>query len=260
MRKLRKGECYALLRTIRAAIITTKRSLQRCAQRDDVATEELSERLSRHSAPRSDEGSSRRRRYNLSLIGMICFIVLFSEAQAQSAGEQAAANGLAVIKPLQIGDTIPEALWNLPLQVVNHPDGKDTITLNDYRDKKLIILDFWSSWCSSCINSFPSLDSIQNVFRDDLQILLVNPASSKDDRLRILYIMEQQGRGVTGSFAVPSIYNDKIITKYFQPKVYPRLIWLNEKGEVLAITGKKELNHGRLQQLLLKEGGDRYGN
>ncbi|WP_257667471.1 hypothetical protein [Parapedobacter tibetensis] len=48
------------------------------------------------------------------------------------------------IKPLQIGDTIPEALLNLPLQVVNHPEGKETITLADYKGK-LIILDFWAT-------------------------------------------------------------------------------------------------------------------
>src|SRR5690606_22197853 len=64
------------------------------------------------------------------------------------------------ITALNIGDQIPDALWNTPLQVINHPDGKDYITLNDYRDRKLIILDFWATWCGSCIKNFPKLDSL----------------------------------------------------------------------------------------------------
>lgn len=162
--------------------------------------------------------------------------------------------------PLQVGEVIPADLWNIPLQVVNHPESSETIRLSDYRDRKIIILDFWSSWCSSCINSFPSLDSLQNIFKEDLQILLVNPASSKDDANRILYIMEKRGKieNNEGKFSVPSIYNDEILTQYFRPKVYPRLIWLNQKGEILAITGKKELSSKRLAELM--EGGGRYAN
>ena len=162
--------------------------------------------------------------------------------------------------PLQVGEVIPADLWNIPLQVVNHPESSETIRLSDYRDRKIIILDFWSSWCSSCINSFPSLDSLQNIFKEDLQILLVNPASSKDDANRILYIMEKRGKieNNEGKFSVPSIYNDEILTQYFRPKVYPRLIWMNQKGEILAITGKKELSSKRLAELM--EGGSRYAN
>src|SRR5690606_22173725 len=77
----------------------------------------------------------------LCLTGLLCFMLFnLPEAWAQSA-EPRTAEGQIEIKPHKIGDTIPEELWNLPMQVVNHPTGKDTITLNDYRDKKLIILD-----------------------------------------------------------------------------------------------------------------------
>src|SRR5690606_15035157 len=87
------------------------------------------------------------------------FICFSGAAKAQSRQDVGTAE---VVRPLQIGDTIPEELWNMPLQVVNHPEGKDTITLNDYRDKKLIILDFWATWCAPCIRSMKELAVIQD--------------------------------------------------------------------------------------------------
>ncbi|TJZ49867.1 SusC/RagA family TonB-linked outer membrane protein [Sphingobacterium olei] len=58
MRKLRKGESYALLPTIDSALNIIKRSPLRSAHRDGVA-EESSERLPRHSVPRNDDDNGR---------------------------------------------------------------------------------------------------------------------------------------------------------------------------------------------------------
>lgn len=75
------------------------------------------------------------------------------------------------IQPIKIGDAIPQALWDMPLQVVNHPEGKKTIRLQEFRHKKLIILDFWATSCKPCIKSLHKLDSLQQVYKDDLAVV-----------------------------------------------------------------------------------------
>jgi len=90
---------------------------------------------------------------------MLCCIavVSMSSLSAQTSRKDSGAMGL---KPLKIGDTIPEALWKMPLTVINHHDGKETISLSDYKNKKLLILDFWASYCSPCIGSITKISSI----------------------------------------------------------------------------------------------------
>jgi thiol-disulfide isomerase/thioredoxin len=37
-----------------------------------------------------------------------------------------------------------------------------------YFNGKLMILDFWATWCGACISKFPKLDSLQKKYADKL--------------------------------------------------------------------------------------------
>ncbi|MBE8719658.1 thioredoxin domain-containing protein [Sphingobacterium pedocola] len=161
------------------------------------------------------------------LISFFCSYVLFSEAQAQSV-ETRTVDGLNEIEPLQIGDTIPEALWNLPLQVVNHPDGKDTITLNDYRDKKLIILDFWATWCSPCIKSLHKLDHILPEFEQDLFVL---PSSIEETSL-------VKKKFDSEKFSLMTAVEQIALRKYFPCQFLPHQVWIAENRLYITTGGE----------------------
>lgn len=64
---------------------------------------------------------------------------------------------------LKVGDTLPDlATFQL--------DGK----LPDTLKGKVVIVDFWASWCLPCAKSFPVLDELQKKYGDRLVILAVN--------------------------------------------------------------------------------------
>ena len=87
-------------------------------------------------------------------------------------------------KNYQIGDRVPEILFDNILNYTN-TQGK----LSDFKNKA-VILDFWATWCGSCIKSFPHLDSLQKQFKNNLQILLIDN-SSRDDIQKITAFLQK---------------------------------------------------------------------
>src|SRR5690606_10011446 len=59
-------------------------------------------------------------------------------------------------------------------------EGKKIITLNDYR-AKLIILDFWATWCSNCLAKIKELHLINSEdSHADIAIISVSTQKAKE--------------------------------------------------------------------------------
>ncbi|MFC6102840.1 TlpA family protein disulfide reductase [Olivibacter domesticus] len=185
-------------------------------------------------------------------LATILFCVCLAHAGQRGVGNPAAA-GVAFatdsIKPLHIGDTIPEGLWNLPLQMVKAgQEGSTTVTLNDYKGK-LIILDFWATYCSPCVAAFPKMDSLRNLFPNDLAIL---PISLQDKPTVAAFLDNMQKRVPIKGF---SLVNEKPLLKFFPHKEIPHYVWVDPKGFVKAITGGEDVNSVNIKALLAGEIG-----
>src|SRR5690606_13549083 len=164
------------------------------------------------------------------LLTIFVFSLFSNLVHAQEPRKDSGADGRLEIRPLQVGDTIPEELWNLPLEVVNHPDGKETITLNDYRDKKLIILDFWSTWCAPCIKLIPKLESIAEEMGSDFQAVAITsePSGKISDFLK------------KRALNVWTVVNDSTFKSTFPRSSIPHEIWIKE-NKVFAITDAAQI-------------------
>jgi cytochrome c biogenesis protein CcmG, thiol:disulfide interchange protein DsbE len=64
-------------------------------------------------------------------------------------------------------------------------DEDRTIALSDLRGK-VVLLNFWASWCPPCIEETPSLNAMQDQMRGRITVLAVSTDADRDAYLRFL--------------------------------------------------------------------------
>ena len=150
----------------------------------------------------------------------------------------AATTSFAQNKSLKIGESLPENIWSTPLQLVNHP--QKTITLSQDKDK-LILLDFWNTWCSSCLLNFPKMEELQKQFGDKIKILAV----SNQDRLVLeKFFASKNGQRYKN---VVSVAGDKMFHQLFPHKGVPYIIWIKD-GKMLNTTDGAQVTEKTIQE------------
>ncbi len=140
------------------------------------------------------------------------------------------------IKPLAVGDTVP------PFALSNSIVGfnNDSATLSAVSGK-LLILDFWSTWCTSCLQGFPKLEALQQQFKDDLQVILVNSKNTGDNAKKISSFFAKRKNSNDRPYSFPGIIEDTILTQLFAHKMIPHYVWIDQHRVVKAITGAEEI-------------------
>jgi thiol-disulfide isomerase/thioredoxin len=149
------------------------------------------------------------------------------------------------IKPLSIGDTVPDIVFN---NVINYKTP--SVSLSDFKGR-LVILDFWATWCSSCINRFPKMDSLQQAFNGKLQVVLVNNIRSTGDSEKKIRTFFQRWKGNDqDAFALPIAMKDTTSERLFPHTFLPHYVWIGPAGTVLAMTASKEVTPAHIQAAL----------
>ncbi len=144
------------------------------------------------------------------------------------------------ITELTVGSTLPALTIN---NVINY--NKSTIDIQHFRGK-LMILDFWATWCTPCVAMMPKMDSIQKQFSEEIQILPVTYQSKAE----VQRLMSKSAKFKTMS--LPFVTSDSILRRFFPHKELPHYIWVNDSGKVIAITGFEQITADTIRMMLNK--------
>lgn len=67
---------------------------------------------------------------------------------------------------------------------VTTPDG-DTLTLSEIlKEKKAVLLNFWYTGCSWCVTEFPFMDEAYQMFKDDIEVIAVDPMNEGNSAIK----------------------------------------------------------------------------
>jgi cytochrome c-type biogenesis protein len=54
----------------------------------------------------------------------------------------------------------------------------ETVNLSDFRGK-VVIINFWATWCGPCVRKLPGIQQISEVYADDAVVLAINCSEDK---------------------------------------------------------------------------------
>jgi thiol-disulfide isomerase/thioredoxin len=115
--------------------------------------------------------------------------------------------------------------------------NQKNVNLDDFKGK-LIILNFWATWCAPCKEEMPSLDALQsNTKLNNLRILPIN-IGQEDVKKSEFFFKELDIKNL-------NIYFDGPITlaKKFSLRGVPTTIFFNKEGKEFArIIGSIDFN------------------
>ncbi|WP_342331911.1 redoxin domain-containing protein [Pedobacter sp. FW305-3-2-15-E-R2A2] len=141
------------------------------------------------------------------------------------------------IRNIKVGDRVPDII--IP-KIIR--DTKSSAKISDFKDK-LLIIDFWDTFCGSCIEALPKMDSLQSKFGSRIKIL---PVSYQSEEVMTKFF---KNNGFVKNVKLPCVVEDKALGSYFQYKLISHEIWIY-KGIVVAITGADYVTEKNIQTIL----------
>lgn len=185
--------------------------------------------------------------YGNLFIYIFCFsFMLFGYAQAQSP-ISGTANGLTDIKPLLVGEKLPDEFWTR--EYLFYTNG-DTVrkNLSEYKGK-LIVLDFWATWCAICLAQMKDKQELFAKYPNETAFLMVNSSRTTDTYRTVAKNQDKMSTLSVGG-QVKSIIEDPYMQQLFPTRSYPRYVWIGPRGNLVAVTTALSVTEGHLKDML----------
>jgi thiol-disulfide isomerase/thioredoxin len=140
-------------------------------------------------------------------------------------------------EPLAVGEIAPE--WKL-----TDYEGK-THTLSDYKGK-VVVLDFWATWCAPCVKTMPEIQALHEKYKDlGVKVFGVN---TWEEGNSVAYFKEK-------NYSYGLLLNGETITKSYRVSNLPVIYVIGVGGEVIYQSNVPDSNLANVIEQYLKERG-----
>ncbi|WP_183567713.1 TlpA family protein disulfide reductase [Mucilaginibacter sp. SP1R1] len=159
-------------------------------------------------------------------LGLLC--VFFGGAAQENRG----------LVGLKIGDLVPDVALGRVFNGAGLP-----LRLSGFRGK-LLIIDFWSTYCGTCVRAMPRLDSLQRAVGHGLVILPVTVEGEE----RVL-AMRRRNKLLQG-LGLPLVLEDRVLAELFPHRMVPHDVWIGPDGRVLGFTEVWDITGERVKAVM----------
>ena len=155
---------------------------------------------------------------------------------------------IIIFSNLSYSDDNNQLLINKPAKIVDSFNIEDLngkkIEVSDSKNK-ILVLNFWATWCPPCIKEIPDLQKLQSDFQKDVEIFFISvDANFKKTVPKFLKKNKLSGL---------KVFNDEklLISKKFNVKIMPTTIIINKNfKESHRVTGYVEWSTQKYRGLI----------
>ncbi|MGO3689897.1 MAG: TlpA family protein disulfide reductase [Psychroflexus halocasei] len=151
------------------------------------------------------------------LFGIV--VVLFIVPQTRTP-IQVFLNKIISFSPSEISEDDRESLKNYNWVLMNEK-GED-INFNQSKDK-VVIINYWATWCAPCIAEMPSLQELYTEFKDDVDFYFV----TNDDPQKVNTFIAKN------DYNMPSYRQRSQAPQILQSSSLPTTYMISKKGEII---------------------------
>jgi thiol-disulfide isomerase/thioredoxin len=134
--------------------------------------------------------------------------------------------------------TLSDEDYDIQLKGINVPDTN----LKTLKGNKLILLNFWGTWCPPCREEWPTIQKLYEGRKDKIDFVLIAMQDKEEDVVAFLK---------KNKYTVPVYIAESPITNHVLPKVFPTTFLLNKEGRILLKEdGSKDWNSKSVNEFI----------
>lgn len=116
-------------------------------------------------------------------------------------------------------------------------EGKK-VKLSDYKGK-LIVLDFWATWCRPCRASFPKMQALVNEYESVKVVFLFIDTEERNSKEKIKNKVTEFLKEHEYTFNVLYDFNSEVANKY-KIKGIPTKVLIDKEGNIISVNSSEE--------------------
>ncbi|MFD2937550.1 redoxin family protein [Spirosoma flavum] len=135
----------------------------------------------------------------------------------------------------QNGQPVPNIAFNT---VLNAPVNATTL---EQLKGKIVLIEFWATWCGSCLEAMPHLKQLQQKYPQTVQIITVTNETPKRTKQYLTSRPSNLWFAVDSSQSIAGIFPHQLI---------PHTVLIGPDGNLIAQTMPKSITNGVIDSLL----------
>ena len=116
--------------------------------------------------------------------------------------------------------TLNDADYDIQLKGINTP----STNLKNLKGNKLVLLNFWGTWCPPCREEWPTIQKLYDSKKDKVDFVLIAMQDKEEDVVKFLK---------DNNYTAPVYIAQSPVTANVLPKVFPTTFLLDKNGRIL---------------------------